>query len=879
VPPERYSFGPFELDVTAFRLSRGGEVLPLQPKALELLVMLLRAGGALVSREEIQAALWPDVAVTENSMRQVVRRIREVLGEEHAALIETVPRKGLRLVIPSETPPPLPSPELPVPRDELVGRQEELAWLAQRLAEGARLITVTGPGGAGKTRLVLQYARQHPGQTWLCELAEARSRDDLVRIVAGALGVTLEGSEPLHRLTSALASRGPGLLVLDNFEQLVPVADALEAWLDRCPVQLLVTSRQTLGLRGEHVLPLGPLREEHAVQLFVQRARAISPGFAPSASPGFALSGAELSALSALVRLLDGLPLAIELAAARIRVMPVQTLLSRMGERFQLLATQGARSSRHSTLEATLDWSWELLEEGEQRALAQLSVMEGSFSLEAAEAVVGRSGVLPLDLVQALVERSLVRPQGEGRMDLLVSVQAYAGERLRELGELAPAQARHAAYFAGLPPRELHPQDLANVTAAARCAWERRQAVPAAQAALGAWELLSRTGPFVQGADLLEAALALPDQRAPWLLELHREAGWAQRRMGRLPQAREHLEVALALAREATAVQRGEVLDRLGCVLAEQGEVPQAQAHFEQALALASGDLALQAQVSCNLANLHRHQGRPWEALAQYEVALSAYHELGDEIAEALVHSNLGVLHFDLGRTLEARASYERARATFARTGRRHREASVLGDLGALHHRLGELQEARACYAAALLLHRESGSASLEAMTLSNLGGLHLQQGQPLEARPLLERALLLARTTGARRLQGNTLVNLACLLESVGEPTPALTHLEEALAIHQSMGNRHMEGVVLGILGLLHGRMGGLEQARRHLGQGERLLREVGDRAELGKLLCSRAEIEGSREALEEAEALARAIGAGEGSELWGRIAELRGK
>jgi DNA-binding winged helix-turn-helix (wHTH) protein len=225
VPPERYTFGPFELDVDAFRLSRDGEALALQPKAVELLVQLLRARGALVSREEIQRSLWPDVAVTENSLRQVVRRIREVLGDEHGALIETVPRKGLRFAGTAAPQAPtldvdaLEAP-LPSPRDELVGRQAELQWLAAQLAGGARLITVTGPGGAGKTRLALELGRRHPGQTWRCELSEARSADDLVRLVAGALGVTLEGGDPARRLAGALAARGPGLLVLDNFEQL-----------------------------------------------------------------------------------------------------------------------------------------------------------------------------------------------------------------------------------------------------------------------------------------------------------------------------------------------------------------------------------------------------------------------------------------------------------------------------------------------------------------------------------------------------------------------------------------------------------------------------------------------------------------------------------
>jgi class 3 adenylate cyclase len=247
---------------------------------------------------------------------------------------------------------------LPGERDAFVGRHEQLADLTARFAGGARLVSLLGMGGSGKTRLALRFAwanlADFPGGVWFCDLAPARSLDGIVRAVADALDVPLGKDDPVAQLGSAIAGRGTCLVIMDNFEQVSRHSyDTLGAWLDRAPAaRFLVTTREVLGLPGEQTIALPPLAPRDAAALFTLRAQAARENFQPGADDDAAI--AELS------RLLDGLPLAIELAAARVRAMAPRALLARVSERFKLLASAGGRRDRQATLRATLDWSWDL---------------------------------------------------------------------------------------------------------------------------------------------------------------------------------------------------------------------------------------------------------------------------------------------------------------------------------------------------------------------------------------------------------------------------------------------------------------------------------------------------------------------------------------
>ena len=347
---------------------------------------------------------------------------------------------------------------LPAERDAFIGRTAELHALAQRLDAGARLLTVIGPGGTGKTRFVRRYGwawlGDWPGGVCFCDLSEARSLDGVLRAVAVALDVPLGKDDPVVQLGHAIAGRGRCLVILDNFEQvLVHAAATVGRWLDRAAdAAFVVTSRERLHLTGEEVFPVEPLPlEQEAIELFSARARA--------QRPDFVLDATNRAAVAEVVRLLDGLPLAIELAAARVRVLSPAQLVERMRNRFALLAGVRGAAARQATLRAAIDWSWDLLTPWEQAALAQCSVFEGGFTLDAAEAVFELSAwpeaPAAMDAVQALVDKSLLRTWNRadaGRYDLeephfgmYLSIHEYAAEKLKASrpGALGLAEERH----------------------------------------------------------------------------------------------------------------------------------------------------------------------------------------------------------------------------------------------------------------------------------------------------------------------------------------------------------------------------------------------------------------------------------------------------
>ncbi|HSO38287.1 MAG TPA: AAA family ATPase, partial [Labilithrix sp.] len=333
----------------------------------------------------------------------------------------------------------------------LIGRSEVLERLERELLE-ARLITILGPPGMGKTTVAtaalqrLAAGGAYPGGTYFCDLTQARTEGELcfaVRSVVGDEG----GDAAQTTLGGALADLGPALLVLDNFEQLASCAEVVEAWLRGAPeLSVVVTSRERLAIAGETVLELPPLTcpdpgdgdalvsESDAVRLFVSRARAA--GGDP---------GTDASLLAEIVRRLEGIPLAIELAAARTRLLGPAELARRLDAGLDVLgASRGA--TRHTTLTRAIDGSWILLSAAEQVALARCSVFAGSFTLDAAAEVAGA----PLDLLGALRDKSLIHATADARLALYVSIREYAARKLLELGddEAREARRRHARFYA-----------------------------------------------------------------------------------------------------------------------------------------------------------------------------------------------------------------------------------------------------------------------------------------------------------------------------------------------------------------------------------------------------------------------------------------------
>ena len=764
---------------------------------------------------------------------------------------------------------------LPAERDAFIGREAELGRLAGRLDAGARLLTVLGPGGTGKTRLVRRYALawlgEWPGGVYFCDLSEARSLEGIHVAVALALGVPLGRDDAGTQLGHAIAARGRCLVILDNFEQVQPHAEAtVGRWLDRAAeARFVVTSRERLHVAGEEIAALEPMDvASDALRLFEARASA--------QQPGFAIDAGNRAAVIEIVRLLDGLPLAVELAAARVRVLSPAQIVVRMQDRFRLLAGARGVAARQATLKAAIDWSWDLLAPWEQAALAQCSVFEGGFTLEAAEAVIAL-GAWPeappvLDVVNALVDKSLLRtwlPASTGRLDIAepffgmyLSIHEYASQKLHASDAHADALARHGRYFAGfgsdvamdgllthggLARRQTLALELDNLVGACRRAIARREPECAAGTFLAAWAVLEAQGPFGVAADLGRQVVALE---------------------GLAPHARAQAMLATAAALRAS------------------GEIAEADALLERAAASVreAGDRPLEAMALRELAVASHRHGRTDVALRQFEDSRALYESLGPRSRLGALVANLANLQMEMGRMDEARASYQAALGLHREVGNRAAEGIALGNLGTLLYELGDIDEARAAYDEALRIHREAGSVVQEAITLYNLGILHSRQGELRHAADCYAAALRIYRETGNRRGEGVALGQIGELHQMLGEHDDARARFDEALRIHREVGNRRFEGGVLTSLGDLLLSECKLGPSLEALDAGERLLRDVGDPLSVAKLLCvkGRARIAGgdtgaARALLAEAESIGARVGANAASELGTLIAGLR--
>ncbi len=587
---------------------------------------------------------------------------------------------------------------LPQPLNTFVGRQEELRALHERLA-GARLVTVTGTGGLGKTRLALQAAARAMADfadgAWLVELAAVAEGEGVVQAVASALRVKEVPGQALAEALAAHLRPRQLLLVLDNCEHLLPACAALVQRLLAAAPRLVVlaTSRERLRVAGEALLPLAPLpvpegatadvpalAGSDAVRLFVERARAVQPGFA--------LDARNAAAVAAVCSRLDGIPLALELAAARLRALPVEAVAARLADRFRLLSS-GERTAlpRQQTLRAMVDWSHDLLSDTERTLLRRLGVFAGGWTLPTAEAVVA-DDALPAaaveDALAQLVDKSLVVAEpGAGRYRLLETIRAYALERLQAAGETAALRERHLAEFLALA-REAGPQ----LWGAQQGEWVRRldrerENLLAAHAFCGEGEtnaaaglrLLTHLQLYWLPAGLLETGLRLTEQAlqrpvaesaGPERCAAHYAAAQLSYFRNRYEASLDHALRSLALARRIGASEREiDALLMAGYASGELGHHEAAAGHYAPAIALAreTGDRA-RLGYALNAQAGHLWPGRAAEALPLYEEASALAREVDDRDALAVTQQNVARALLALGRAAEARAPLHEAVAT-----------------------------------------------------------------------------------------------------------------------------------------------------------------------------------------------------------------------
>ena len=709
--PQRYRFGRVEVRPAERRVLVGGTPAALGGRAFDVLVALIERRDRVVTKDELLDLAWPGLVVEENNLQVQVSALRRILGPD---AIATVSGHGYRFTLEpdalGDAAPVAPAGRrhrLPAPLTRFIGRAREKREVAALLA-ASPLVTLSGFGGTGKTRLAIEVATEgaegYPDGAWLVELAPLADAQLVPQAIANALGVREGRAESGRDVLAALAEHVRDrrlLLVLDNCEHLVEACARLaKALLESSPgLRILATSREALRVGGESVYPLSPLAvaelgpgapaeavaANEAAMLFVDRASL--------AQPGFRLTDANAAAVAGICRQLDGIPLAIELAAARARALPVETIAERVGQRLPLGSGDPTMHARQRTVRALIDWSHDLLAEEERIALRRLAVFAGGWTVEAAEAVVTGGPVdepAVLDLLVSLVEKSLVVPERDsGRYRLLDTVRHYALERLEASGESAAVRSRHLAWFLRLAEAAS-----AELVGPAQAAWlarldpERGNFLAAhawcdladggAEAGLRLVRALRRYAvnrgmPGLAHRMVLEA-LARPGAQARMLARCRAlfDAGQLDSWMGRYAAARGFLAESLAIARELGDAAREEAaLQALGLVLLGLGDLRAAGIHFEEALgrARALGNRRELAAALIALAQLRRLEGTPDAAGALYGEAAAIARELGDRETIAIAVLNLAMVAIDRAEPERSRESIAEAIAIAAETG------------------------------------------------------------------------------------------------------------------------------------------------------------------------------------------------------------------
>ena len=741
---------------------------------------------------------------------------------------------------------------VPAERDSFVGRQEPLQVLAKKFDDGARLVSVLGMGGTGKTRLVTRFAwtvlGDYPGGVWFCDLSQARSVDGIHFAVTKGLDVPLGKADPVVQLAHAIAGRGRCLVMLDNFEQVARHAEeTLGRWLDRAPLaRFIVTTREVLGIAGEETLALSPLPETDAATLFVRRAE--------SARDGYVAGPDDTAAIAQLVRVLDGLPLAIELAAARVPVMPPQRLLARMHERFKVLLSSGGRHDRQSTLLAAFDWSWELLSEPERAALAQLSVFASGFTVDSAEAVIDVSATggstSAVDVLTWLVSKSFVRQVGSDRFALLESVREYAAKHLGDPASFVgsgpaaqtAAERRHAGFFA--TSKLFDPLiETENLVAACRRAASLMDGAVAIATFESAWEALALRGPYRVVLEMAVLVGRTPGLSASARARLDQITARAQLLSGRPADARKLLETACAGAREAHDLTcEARALSGLAELDVNAGQLDDAKAGYEMALdhARQSGDGKLECAVLNGLGRVHEHLEAFEMSESHYRSAIATARAIGSQRWEGGGLGNLGQLFASRGDALRALPLLDQALTIAVSLNDRQWQGNVLCNIGLLNHAQGKPERAYGQLAASLQIARELGYRFLEAVVHCNLGIVHEARDEPEAAHQSYTACLVIARDRDDRRLQGQVLGYLGLLQVRDGRATEGMAMLRNGLMLLDALGDRVSQGIALCALAQAQMVTGDVGQARAALAQASDLATATnsGPQSELGAAL-----------------------------------------
>jgi predicted ATPase/DNA-binding winged helix-turn-helix (wHTH) protein len=886
----RYVFEDYTLDTDRYELRRAGTSVALGPKPFALLTYLLQYRDRTVTKEELLAHLWPQQFVSESVLTSCMLVVRQALGDSGQAqrLIKTVRGRGYRFLLPVEeqtasesipapvssvpqapslatesqqlpglapqlaSPPVLCTPLDPVPDvpfdvpprqtlasrahtlpgqlTSLIGREREGAAVVQLLRHTeVRLLTLTGPGGVGKTRLGLQVATDlHQGfahGVYFVPLATIRDPALVLSTMAQTLGVPEHVEQgPLDRLKAHVRDKQI-LLVLDNFEQVLAAALTLVELLTACPrLKLLVTSREVLRLSGEyefsvpplpvpdprHLPPASTLPQYAAVALFLQRALAVKPDFA--ITPENTLAVAEIC-----IRL-DGLPLAIELAAARMKLFSPRALLARLARRLAWLNT-GARDAppRHQTLRHAIAWSYDLLEGYEQACFRRLAVFVGGCTLEAAAMVcqavhdptAGLEAALEDEAIEglaSLVDKSLLQPEedrhGEPRFRMLETIREFGLECLVACGEAPAVQRAHAHYYLAL-------------------------------------------------AEAAEAQLSGPDQ-AMWLERLEAE--------------HDNFRAALRWADESGAVEEGLRLAGALCQFwLARSHLHEGREHLVRLVPLArsSTPTPARAKVLTGAGHLAHNQGDYTTARALFAESLTLWREIGNKRGMASALNDLGWMAWRQGDYAMAQALSAESLGLWQDLGERQGVATALTNLGWIAHHRGDYTAAWPLFAESLALRRVVEDKRGVAFALMGLGWARSRQGAYSDAAALLEEAIALFRNVGMKQLLAFASSLLAEVAYAQGENGRAAVLLADSVTLFRDIGDKYGLAMALRILGTVAQTQGDLTHATALHEESLALRRALGDLYGIAECLEGLAEVAVAQQHLHQAAQLLGAAAA----------------
>jgi predicted ATPase/DNA-binding SARP family transcriptional activator len=763
---------------------------------------------------------------------------------------------------------------LPAPLTSFIGREKEIEEIkgfmgrgARRAPSRSRLVTLTGSGGAGKTRLALQLGgkllEQYPDGVWLAELAPLSEPELVVQTVARSMGMRLEAEAQALTLLEDYLEEKRLLLLLDNCEHLIEACARLaDALLKACPhLHILATSREALGIEGEapyrvpplslpdiHELPpLEQLGDYEAVQLFVERAT--------TASLGFRLTPENAPAVVQICQRLDGIPLALELAAARVKILHVEEIAQRLDDRFRLL-TGGSRAAlpRYQTLRASIDWSYDLLSPAEQRLLRRLSVFAGGWVLEAAEYLGCGEGIEVcevLDLLCQLVNKSLVTVEAGGdetRYGMLETIRQYAQEKLAEAGELECARDLHLMYcveFAEYMEGKIRGPDQALILDRLEADWDNISLAldwslegrgkpgwspdPGLRLVAPLWFFFGCRGRSVSGFKYLkqlllpETAVTTDPKASLAHLKIRaralRVAGVLAFHLWELRQAVMFLDESKILfkslgpeGKEGYALS----LNTLGETLYWQGELSQSKALAEESLSL-FGEIGNQlGESDCfwTLGLIAMSQGQYEQAKMYLEKALDIQRKTGDLIGVGYILLKISIIALFKHDFVTARPLVEEARLLSLKTGTTGiADANLI--LGKIDWVLGDFEQAECYVTDAIVVSRQLGLAGFVIDGLHILGELRISQGEYDKARESLEESLAYAYKVNNERLKTYTLSELGALSIAQGDIDLAVKRCTEALADSLQRGFRYDEVIGLYRLGKVDLMQGNFTSAR----------------------------------------------------------------